>query len=134
MHFVLLMLTMVVVGMCEKIKPCANKNECRDPDGNCAPLLSCFVDPCDHATCPSDPCATCTPNYCGGCHAVFYNEAGKVVDDCKCNEVQCVVSPCQSNTCGKTQTCAGIYCDKCTSTNYKCCSSRRRLLEQYKNE
>eukprot|EP00483_Globobulimina_turgida_P007304 UN07318 len=132
MHFLLLVLTMVVVGMCEKIKPCA-KDECRNPDGKCALHVYCVKDPCDHedATCPSDPCAKCTPNYCGGCHAVFYNEAGKVVD-CSCNEVACLISPCsQSNTCGNTETCADVYCDGC---NTKCCSSKRRLLEQYKNE
>eukprot|EP00483_Globobulimina_turgida_P006997 UN07011 len=94
MHFVLLVLTMVVIGMCGKIKPCA-RDECPGPDGKCAPLVYCIEDPCVDATCPSDPCAKCTPNYCGGCHPVFYNEAGNVVDDCSCNEVQCLVSTCQ---------------------------------------
>eukprot|EP00483_Globobulimina_turgida_P004569 UN04578 len=131
MPFLLLVLTMVVVGMCEKIKPCA-KDECRNPDGNCVPPANCYVDPCVDAKCPSDPCAKCTPNYCGGCHPVFYNEAGKVVDDCSCKEVQCSASPCSvSNKCEKTETCADVYCDGC---NTKCCSSKRRLLEQYKNE
>eukprot|EP00483_Globobulimina_turgida_P002203 UN02205 len=128
MHFVLLVLTMVVIGMCGKIKPCA-RDECPGPDGKCAPLVYCIEDPCVDATCPSDPCAKCTPNYCGGCHPVFYNEAGNVVDDCSCNEVQCLVSTCSvSDPCGSTKTCADYYCasDPCGT---KCCSSQRRLLE-----
>jgi len=31
------------------------------------PMVQCDGNPCDGATCPSHPTATCTPNYCGSC-------------------------------------------------------------------
>ena len=35
------------------------------------------------ATC-SDPKATCVPNYCDGCNAVFYDYYGKQIDSNDC--------------------------------------------------
>lgn len=36
-------------------------------------LVSCIVDPCTTASCPD---GNCVANYCGGCNAEFYDDAG----------------------------------------------------------
>ncbi|CAF0775715.1 unnamed protein product [Adineta steineri] len=38
-------------------------------------MVNCFMDPCGLATCAKHPGAKCRANYCGGCNAVFYNDA-----------------------------------------------------------
>ena len=43
-------------------------------------LVNCFADPCSVQTCDGDPNATCTANYCGGCHALFTDADGNAVD------------------------------------------------------
>ena len=43
--------------------------------------VACLTNPCENKTC-SDDKATCVPNNCGGCNAVFYDWYGE-------NEVQC---------------------------------------------
>ena len=46
------------------------------------PVVKCIKDPCDGATCASDPKATCVSNYCGGCNAVFYDYTGENLLNC----------------------------------------------------
>lgn len=49
-----------------------------------APPVQCFVDPCEVTSCPE---GTCEANYCGGCHAEFYDTMGKqVCTDCEGDE------------------------------------------------
>ena len=46
------------------------------------PLLRCFVDPCERASCPAYPKARCRTNYCGRCAAEFYGEDNVKVLNC----------------------------------------------------
>ncbi len=56
--------------------------------------VQCFADPCQVATCPE---AECMSNYCGGCNAEFYDEAG-----------QAVCQPCRTDAdCAFEQQCSG---------------------------
>ena len=48
------------------------------------PLVYCDGDPCAGATCPSNPSAKCTPNFCGNCTAVWYD--GMSLIDCEIGE------------------------------------------------
>ncbi|XP_066282747.1 cuticlin-6-like [Branchiostoma lanceolatum] len=66
------------------------------------PMVYCFADPCTVTACPATPDATCVSNYCGGCHADFFDRDGEPaccgghgqpcdtglpigrVDDCRC--------------------------------------------------
>ncbi|XP_078608963.1 uncharacterized protein LOC144880582 isoform X2 [Branchiostoma floridae x Branchiostoma japonicum] len=43
-------------------------------------VFNCFANPCDVASCPAHPEATCQANYCGGCNAKFFDEDGNQVD------------------------------------------------------
>ncbi|MDD9966114.1 MAG: BPTI/Kunitz domain-containing protein [Myxococcales bacterium] len=69
----------------------------RDPDANCEffpcpdactnpitgkpdNLVQCLVDPCQNTTCDAHPNATCQADYCGGCHALFFDEGGNRVE------------------------------------------------------
>lgn len=46
-------------------------------------VVKCLLDPCDGATCASNPeDTTCVSNYCGGCNAVFYDYDGENVVNC----------------------------------------------------
>lgn len=63
------------------------------PDGVAA--VQCFADPCSVTKCAAHPDATCEANYCGGCHANFF--------DAKHNRVNC-------------DPCVGLPCDKCAAT------------------
>jgi len=45
------------------------------------PPVMCFRDPCQGASCPMFPRATCVPNYCGGCRTRWFQRGMKV----KCN-------------------------------------------------
>ncbi|XP_078660703.1 uncharacterized protein LOC144905153 [Branchiostoma floridae x Branchiostoma belcheri] len=56
--------------------------DCRPPkkDKKCPkdqPRVECFADPCEVTTCPATPDAECVSNYCGGCHANFFNSDGE---------------------------------------------------------
>eukprot|EP00128_Syssomonas_multiformis_P003632 Colp12_sorted_trinity150504_noHs@24800 len=42
--------------------------------------VSCFVDPCQFASCPAKKSAKCVSNYCGGCNALFYDVYGYIVN------------------------------------------------------
>jgi hypothetical protein len=92
---------------CDPVVACtADAKQCpdgtfvsRDPDNNCEffpcdscinpetgeedTVVQCFADPCTVTTCEADPNATCTANYCGGCHALFTDGNG---DDVDCDE------------------------------------------------
>lgn len=52
------------------------------PDG--VPEVQCFVDPCTTSDCPNVKDAKCTPNYCGGCNAVWSDPDGNVLTDAMC--------------------------------------------------
>jgi len=53
-----------------------------DPD---LPVL-CFVNPCEVSLCEADPDASCAPNYCGGCHAIYTDAEGQPA---QCDPVVC---------------------------------------------
>ncbi|TPV93169.1 MAG: hypothetical protein B7733_21630 [Myxococcales bacterium FL481] len=76
---------------------CDGRCECADG----SQPFQCLVDPCEVAP----PCAdgTCTANYCGGCNAEFYDEAGFLV----CNEQSCESNEdCrQAAYCGRESVC-----------------------------
>ena len=44
--------------------------------------MDCFIDPCEVATCPGAPYATCKSNYCGGCNARFFIGDEDITDTC----------------------------------------------------
>lgn len=44
------------------------RDRCMNPAGECASVVQCFIDPCQFARCGENE--TCTPNFCGGCHAI----------------------------------------------------------------
>ena len=48
---------------------------------NCPDLVNCFIDPCQFATCPAFPNASCLSDYCGGCNARFFDKDGIEVTD-----------------------------------------------------
>jgi hypothetical protein len=50
-----------------------DEDECVCADGS--QPVNCFVDPCEVSSCDVEG-ATCTANYCGGCHAEWYDEDG----------------------------------------------------------
>ncbi|XP_078580431.1 uncharacterized protein LOC144864342 isoform X2 [Branchiostoma floridae x Branchiostoma japonicum] len=80
--FVIIVMVIVVVSAGKKRKK-FKKNRCRgccDNDGcpNGQPLVNCVVDPCTVTTCPGTPDAECVANYCGGCHADFFNSDGEL--------------------------------------------------------
>ncbi|CAF4055856.1 unnamed protein product, partial [Rotaria sp. Silwood2] len=54
---------------------CFRKTRC--PPGQ--KLVQCFRDPCQGATCPAYPDATCVSNYCGGCNAEWFRCNGQQV-------------------------------------------------------
>eukprot|EP01084_Bolivina_argentea_P310487 537304_1 len=91
--------------------------ECLDPNGLCAPVFNCLVNPCsiNNGGCKE----ICTANYCGGCHAVC---SCKDPNQCinpqthKCdNMVRCLVDPCANNNggCYSDQKCHASYCGGC---------------------
>lgn len=47
--------------------------------------VNCVMDPCNLATCPAHPGATCIGHYCGVCRARFFDATGVEVTD----SVQC---------------------------------------------
>lgn len=57
--------------------------------------VNCFVNPCAVSTC-GDPEATCHTNYCGGCHAEWYDTTGAVAD-CSTDDEGC--DPAEEESC-----------------------------------
>ncbi len=47
-----------------------------------SPVVRCFMDPCDVASCPQFPDAKCVSNYCGGCNYDFVDSSGDMVPQC----------------------------------------------------
>jgi len=66
-------------GVCTEIidPPCPG--DCpRSADGNCLPIANCFVNPCQFvpSICRNRNNLTCTPDYCGGCFAHWFDADG----------------------------------------------------------
>jgi hypothetical protein len=40
--------------------------------------VSCRINPCEVTKCRNHPNAKCVSNYCGGCHAFFYENGKRV--------------------------------------------------------
>ena len=89
---------------------CKDKCVC----ANGSPMVNCFVDPCQVASCPS---GTCTANYCGGCNAEFWGDSGQLLclpcasnADCDygltCAEGQCVPGCQDDGDCAATHWCS----------------------------
>jgi eight-cysteine-cluster-containing protein len=74
--------------------------ECQCADGT-QPVL-CFANPCD-VTAACDEAARCEANYCGGCNAEFYDEAGNAVCQAEppgCgSDTDCVQTGCSGQIC-----------------------------------
>ena len=48
---------------------------------NCEYPVSCFINPCEISdSCNIDIFSECIPNYCGGCHADFYDLSNNLID------------------------------------------------------
>lgn len=88
--------------------------------------VDCLVDPCSVTTCSAYPTATCTPNYCGGCNADFFDTSGANVTalcdsvattTTACNTVNCLVDPCMFATCSAypAAVCISNYCGGCNA-------------------
>eukprot|EP00058_Branchiostoma_floridae_P017471 XP_002602959.1 hypothetical protein BRAFLDRAFT_105864 [Branchiostoma floridae] len=91
------------------------------PNGQ--PLVNCVVDPCTVTTCPGTPDAECVANYCGGCHADFFNSDGELALCPKEQPVyNCLVDPCEGKTCPGTPDaqCVANYCGGCNAEFYTC--------------
>eukprot|EP00055_Hartaetosiga_balthica_P016931 m.109826 g.109826 ORF g.109826 m.109826 type:complete len:2809 (-) comp9210_c3_seq2:618-9044(-) len=68
------------------------------------PMVSCFADPCAVSSCPANPTAVCQANYCGGCHAEYFNATSGARVDCHqtCGALtssDCDTNPCATATC-----------------------------------
>jgi hypothetical protein len=84
----------------------------RDPDNNCKfpecpacinpetgqpdELVVCVLDPCEIATCDAAPDALCTPNFCGGCFAIYTDESNEVIDCDDICQLPIEVGPCRA--------------------------------------
>eukprot|EP01084_Bolivina_argentea_P207928 354667_1 len=68
--------------------------QCLDPSGECQGSVLCFANPCQVTKC--DAAARCESNYCGGCHAVFKDTIGNVIDPSNCDipTVGCGINHC----------------------------------------
>ncbi|XP_066300514.1 uncharacterized protein [Branchiostoma lanceolatum] len=85
------------------------------------PAVHCPVNPCDKADCRANQDAKCEPNYCGDCHAFFYDADGNRVDCDGCPDdqppVNCFADPCTVTTCpaNPDATCVSNYCGGCNA-------------------
>jgi len=98
-------------------------NQCLDPYGNCRGSVLCFANPCDVNKCAA--ASTCEANYCGGCHAIFKDANGNIIDPANCNgnAVGCGIDHCTSyndgcNICG------------CRINGFPICSMRACLMHE----
>ena len=70
---------------------------CINPEtGQPAQPVVCIQDPCAISACDAAPNALCTPNFCGGCFAIYTDEGGGVID---CDDVCLLpteVGPCDA--------------------------------------
>jgi len=122
-------------GSCNSVADCENPSNsyisvlCEGPltcvDGFCGrdcaggpcaagtPLVQCKAEPCSVNTC-DEPYTTCKNDYCGGCHAIFMNDAGVQV---------CV--PKSSKTCSADEDCdmSNEYCTDGTCTHHGSCNT-----------
>jgi len=78
-----------------------------------APVVNCFVDPCQVTTWPVG--TKCESNYCGGCHALCIRSQ----DTCppSAPEVSCVLNPCDQRLkpCVEGQVCTVNRCGQCSA-------------------
>jgi len=78
------------------------------------PPVECTANPCATTNCSSCPNAHCTPNYCGGCHAIFTDDNGVV--NCADNTYTCTVTyseegeHCGGNMANPPQCAPGLVC------------------------
>jgi hypothetical protein len=80
---------------------------------DCQYPVECFVDPCEYAEeCQVNMSVDCVSNYCGDCHADFYDSDGNLID---CNSIDC--NP--DLACGTAITCCDglLYPTTCCSEN-----------------
>jgi len=84
------------------------------PDGK---LVQCFAEPCSVTKC-DEPFVSCKNDYCGGCNAIFINEAGKQV----CTVEESSLKACKANTdCNADEE----YCAQGTCRPHGFCSTVR---------
>ena len=80
---------------------------------DCQYPVECFVDPCDYVgDCQANIPVECIANYCGDCHADFYDLNGNLID---CNSIDC--NP--DLVCGSAETCCDglLYPTTCCAEN-----------------
>ncbi|KAJ8020411.1 Neurogenic locus notch-like protein 1 [Holothuria leucospilota] len=100
-----------------------NSVDCSCPANELA--VTCELNPCDVATCPSNPNAECRSSACGGCTARFYNLVGGLVDcgGTACpqgEEVECPFDPCAVTSCPAypNARCQANNCGICVAVFY----------------
>ena len=89
---------------------------------NCQYAVDCFQDPCLVESCPSYPSADCVANYCGGCHADFYNTNGQLITDCEVTSSCPGENPsgCFQNGCPDGYECIDDWENNCVSSFCSC--------------
>ena len=75
-----------VTDQCHGKKHCAvakyiHENSIGCSDGSLP--VTCLINPCKQASCPSINGATCVSNYCGGCKAEWFLNGHNVTDQCQ---------------------------------------------------
>ncbi|CAH1789242.1 unnamed protein product [Owenia fusiformis] len=110
------------------IGQCIGQESCPPED-----IVQCERNPCDLSQgCPACPGATCRPNYCRGCNAIFYQSDGSRVTDCGIPDcapedvVHCFVDPCEiareKGCSGYPEAiCVSSFCKGCNATWYDKC-------------
>ena len=89
---------------------------------DCQYPVECFQDPCLVEDCPAYPNAECVPNYCGGCHADFYNANGQLITNCG-NTSSCPEdnpAGCFQNGCPDGYECIDDFENNCVSSYCSC--------------
>ncbi|XP_077995049.1 uncharacterized protein LOC144448627 isoform X2 [Glandiceps talaboti] len=64
-------------------KDCSGIPQCVSPPPACdngKTPVSCLIDPCNTATCPANPTASCRTDNCGSCKAEFIDNSDQIVD------------------------------------------------------
>lgn len=93
----------------------------------CDVIVSCLVDPCDSASCPYNPTATCIADYCGGCNARWY--CGEADITTWCDSTPNTNSICPTET--PAPTTPGPTSQSITCANVDCTPDKPICVEDY---
>jgi len=98
---------------------CAS-GQCPDPSGSCRASFNCFANPCQVNSCPA--ATTCESNYCGGCHAIWKDANGNVIDAANCNTITTAAVGCGVDHCNGYND--GCNICGCTPSGIPLCTMR----------